>query len=133
VGLDGFEKRLISELSSGQLQRALFARLIVQNSDVLLLDEPFSAMDSHTQADLAKLLGQWRQEGRTVIAVLHDHALVRTHFEQSLLLARTAVAWGSTSQVLKAEHLFKARQMSEGWNPNAPVCQHGYVGATAAL
>ncbi len=122
VGLSGFEERLISELSSGQLQRALFARLIVQNAQVLLLDEPFNAMDSTTQNDLVQLLEQWRAEKRTVIAVLHDHLLVHKHFEQTLLLARSAIAWGHTSTVLNATHLFKARQMAQAWDPHAPVC-----------
>ncbi|HEX4878605.1 MAG TPA: ABC transporter ATP-binding protein [Limnobacter sp.] len=122
VGLVGFEKRLLSELSSGQLQRALFARLIVQNADVILLDEPFNAMDSHTQADLTDLLCQWRSEHKTVIAVLHDHALVNAHFEQTLLLARKAIAWGDTAQVLRAEQLFQARQMAQAWDSNASRC-----------
>lgn len=130
VGLHGFNHRLLSELSAGQLQRALFARLIVQNAAVLLLDEPFNAMDRNTQHDLAQLLGQWRKEGRTVIAVLHDHALVHDHFEQTLLLARSAIAWGSTSQVLKAEHLFKARQMAQAWEPHAPVFKQSELFAT---
>lgn len=127
VGLGGFETRLLSELSSGQLQRTLFARLIAQNANVLLLDEPFNAMDTNTQHDLAKLLSEWRNEGRTVIAVLHDHALVRTHFEQTLLLARSAIAWGETRKVLSAPHLFKARQMAHAWEPHAPVCKQGFV------
>lgn len=122
VGLSGFEDRLLNELSSGQLQRALFARLIVQNAQVLLLDEPFNAIDSNTQSDLIQLLEQWRAEKRTVIAVLHDHPLVHQHFEQTLLLARSAIAWGHTSNVLNATHLFKARQMAQAWDPHAPVC-----------
>lgn len=122
VGLDGFKNRMLAELSSGQLQRAMFARLIVQNANVLLLDEPFNAMDASTQQDLTSLLSEWRNEGRTVIAVLHDHMMVEAHFEQTLLLARSAIAWGKTSQVLDATHLFKARQMASAWDPHAPVC-----------
>lgn len=124
VGLDGFENQLLAELSSGQLQRAMFARLIVQNADVLLLDEPFNAMDASTQHDLEKLLSEWRNEGRTVIAVLHDHSIVKTHFEQTLLLARSAIAWGETKQVLNAPYLFQARQIARAWDPLAPVCKH---------
>lgn len=123
VGLTGFERRWLNELSSGQLQRALFARLIVQNAEVILLDEPFNAMDSHTQQDLIELLDQWRHEQRTVIAVLHDHALVSKHFEETLLLARKAVAWGSTAAVLRAEYLFLARQMAQAWDMHAPRCK----------
>jgi zinc/manganese transport system ATP-binding protein len=55
--------------------------------------------------------------------VLHDMELVRENFPQTLLLAREAVAWGPTAQVLHAENLFRARQMSERWDESAPVCE----------
>lgn len=124
VGLEGFDNQLLVELSSGQLQRAMFARLIVQNADVLLLDEPFNAMDASTQRDLEELLSEWRSEGRTVIAVLHDHTTVKNHFEQTLLLARSAVAWGETEQVLNKLHLFKAGQIARAWDTQAPIFRH---------
>jgi zinc/manganese transport system ATP-binding protein len=122
VGLGGFERRLIGELSAGQMQRALFARVLVQDARLILLDEPFNAIDARTTADLLRLLVRWKQESRTVIAVLHDLDLVREHFEQVLLLAREPVAWGPTAQVLRAEHLFRARQHAEAWDEDAPRC-----------
>jgi zinc/manganese transport system ATP-binding protein len=123
VGLGGFERRWLGELSAGQVQRVLFARLLVQDAGLILLDEPFNAIDARTTADLLALLHRWKQEARTVIAVLHDLDQVREHFEQTLLLAREPVAWGPTAQVLKAEHLFKARQMAESWDERAPTCE----------
>jgi zinc/manganese transport system ATP-binding protein len=123
VGLSGFERRLIGELSAGQVQRVLFARLLVQDAQVILLDEPFNALDARTTADLLGLLARWRDESRTVVAVLHDLDQVRAHFDQVLLLAREAVAWGPTAQVLRAEHLFKARQMAEAWDDSATLCR----------
>ncbi|MCM5680645.1 ABC transporter ATP-binding protein [Schlegelella sp. S2-27] len=122
VGLSGFEQRLIGEMSAGQAQRVLFARVLVQDAALILLDEPFNAVDARTTADLLAVLQRWRREARTVIAVLHDLDQVRDHFDQVLLLAREAVAWGPTAQVLNAEHLFKARQMAESWDDDAPVC-----------
>ena len=122
VGLRGFERRLVGELSAGQAQRALFARVLVQDAALILLDEPFNAIDARTTADLLVLLQRWRSERRTVIAVLHDLEQVRTHFDEVLLLAREAVAWGPTAQVLRAEPLFKARQMAESWDDAAAVC-----------
>lgn len=123
VGLSGFERRLIGELSAGQAQRVLFARVLVQDASLILLDEPFNAIDARTTADLLALLPRWRDEARTVIAVLHDLEQVRAHFDQVLLLAREPVAWGPTAQVLRAEHLFRARQMAEAWDEGAPVCR----------
>jgi zinc/manganese transport system ATP-binding protein len=123
VGLEGFEGRWIGELSSGQLQRTLFARLLLQDADLILLDEPFNAIDARTTADLLALLQRWRGEARTVVAVLHDLEQVRMHFEEVLLLAREVVAWGPTAQVLHAEQLFRARQMAEAWDDRAPRCR----------
>jgi zinc/manganese transport system ATP-binding protein len=123
VGLSGFAQRWLGELSAGQVQRALFARLLVQDAGLILLDEPFNAIDARTTADLLALLRRWKQEARTVIAVLHDLEQVREHFDETLLLAREPVAWGPTAQVLNAEHLFRARQMAEAWDERAGVCR----------
>ena len=123
VGLAGFERRWLAELSAGQVQRVLFARVLLQDAGVILLDEPFNAIDARTTAELLALLPRWRDEGRTVIAVLHDLDQVRAHFDHCLLLAREAVAWGPTAEVLRAENLFRARQMSEAWDEQAPWCR----------
>ena len=122
VGLDGFDRRWLGELSAGQVQRVLFARLLVQDAGLVLLDEPFNAIDARTTADLLGLVRRWKQEARTVIAVLHDLEQVREHFDETLLLAREPVAWGPTAQVLSAEHLFRARRMAEAWDERAGVC-----------
>ncbi len=122
VGLAGFERRIIGELSAGQFQRALFARVLLQDAPAILLDEPFNALDARTTADLLAVVHRWQAQGRTVIAVLHDLEQVRQHFAHTLLLARRCVAWGPTAQALKAEHLFAARQMAEAWDESAPSC-----------
>lgn len=123
VGLGGFGRRWLGELSAGQAQRVLFARVLMQDAGLIPLDEPFNAIDARTTADLLALLQRWKHESRTVIAVLHDLEQVREHFEQVLLLARERVAWGPTAEVLKAEHLFMARQMAEAWDEAAPRCE----------
>ncbi len=122
VGLAGFEHRTIAEMSVGQFQRLLFARLLLQDADVLLLDEPFNAVDARTTADLQHVIQDWHRQGRTVMVVLHDLAQVRAHFPQTLLLARHVVAWGPTSEVLSDAHLAQARRMSETWDEEAPRC-----------
>ena len=122
VGLEGFEQRTVGSLSSGQFQRVLFARLLMQDADLILLDEPFNAMDSRTTAVLLDLIKQWHAQGRTVIAVLHDDAQVREHFDQTVLLARELVAWGDTAQVLTEPNLRRARALAEAWDDNADIC-----------
>ncbi|MGQ0710104.1 MAG: metal ABC transporter ATP-binding protein [Rhodoferax sp.] len=116
VGLRGFERRTVGTLSSGQLQRTLFARLLVQDADILLLDEPFNAIDAPTTAALLALVQQWHRQGRTVVAVLHDDAQVKQHFPHALLLARECIAWGPTAEVLTGAHLQRARARDEAWD-----------------
>ena len=88
VGLNGFENRAIGTLSGGQMQRMLFARVLLQDARVIVLDEPFNAIDAKTSADLLALVRRWHAEGRTVLAALHDMDLVRANFPETLLLAR---------------------------------------------
>lgn len=123
VGLEGFQKRAIGSLSGGQMQRVLFARLLLQDARLVLLDEPFTAIDARTTADLIGVIKRWHGEARTVLAVLHDTEMVRTHFPQTLLLARELVAHGSTSDVLTAENQFRARQMCEACSGPPHTCE----------
>ncbi len=122
VGLTGFEQRPIGTLSGGQMQRALFARLLLQDAGVILLDEPLTAIDAKTAADLVDLVRRWHDESRTVVAVLHDIELARRVFPQTLLIAREPVAWGRTEEVLTAANLLKARAMLEAHDPDAAAC-----------
>lgn len=101
VGLKEEMKRSIASLSLGQFQRALFARVIVQNSQVILLDEPLTGLDEKSIDACFELIHQWHQECRTVVVVLHDRHLAIKHFPRTLILAREAQAWGPTSEVLE--------------------------------
>jgi zinc/manganese transport system ATP-binding protein len=132
VGLSGFERRGIGTLSGGQMQRVLFARLILQDARVIVLDEPFNAIDAKTSDDLLSLVLRWHGEGRTVIAALHDIELVREKFPQTLLLARTPVAWGATRDVLTSTHLTTARQMCEAFDDTAAPCVDDQLPSQAA-
>jgi zinc/manganese transport system ATP-binding protein len=123
VGLSGFERRPIDTLSVGQFQRVLFARLLLQDADLVLLDEPFAAIDSRTVADLMDVVRRWQRENRTVVAVLHDLDQVKRDFPNSLLLARELVDCGPTLRVLSADNLLRARAMAEAWDEQAGACE----------
>ena len=123
VGLAGFEGRPIGSLSAGQFQRVLFARLLLQDGPVILLDEPFTALDAKTTRDLVDVVRRWHGEGRTVITVLHDLDQVREVCPDTLLLARDPIGWGPTDQVLCAENLLRARAMAEAWADRGETCQ----------
>ena len=122
VGLNGFENRPIGTLSGGQMQRMLFARVLLQDARLIVLDEPFNAIDAKTSADLIALVKRWHGEGRTVLAALHDLDMVRNHFPETLLLARGPVAWGATAQALTPENLLVAMKMCEAFDDRAAAC-----------
>lgn len=122
VGLTGFENRAIGTLSGGQMQRLLFARVMLQDARLIVLDEPFNAIDSRTSADLLLLVKRWHGEGRTVLAALHDLETVRAHFPETLLFARGPVAWGPTDDVLTPENLVVAMRMCEAFDDSAAAC-----------
>jgi len=122
VGLGGFGHRHVGSLSAGQFQRVLFARLLVQDAKVIVLDEPFTAIDARTTRDLLDIVCRWHEDGRTIIAVLHDFEHVRAHFPQTLLLAREAIDWGPTDTALSSRNLLRARAMAESWDEDATVC-----------
>ena len=115
VNMDSVVHKNIGALSNGQFQRVLFARMLVQNARLLLLDEPFNAVDAKTTYALLEVLRQCHQEGRGVIAVLHDYEQVRAYFPHTLLLAREKIAAGTTEKVLVDEALLRA---------NAAMQQH---------
>ena len=122
VGLTGFESRPIGTLSGGQMQRVLFARLLLQDARLIVLDEPFNSIDAKTAADLFDLVRRWHAEERTVVAALHDLDLVRANFPDVLLLAREPVAWGAAAEVLTPDNLLKARRMCEAFDEAAVEC-----------
>jgi zinc/manganese transport system ATP-binding protein len=122
VGLHGFENRTIGTLSGGQFQRILFARVLLQDAALIVLDEPFNAIDARTTDDLLGLVRRWHGEGRTVLAALHDMEVVRAHFPETLLLARRAVAWGPTATTLTDDNQREARRMCEAFDDNAAAC-----------
>jgi zinc/manganese transport system ATP-binding protein len=132
VGLNGFERRTIGTLSGGQMQRMLFARVLLQDARVIVLDEPFNAIDAKTSTDLLELVKHWHTEQRTVLAALHDMDLVRANFPETVLLAREPVAWGATAQVLTQENLLTARRMCEAFDDSAAPCAADGLPAQAA-
>ena len=108
VGLSGFERRPIGALSGGQTQRLLFARLMLQDAPVILLDEPFSAIDERTVADLLALIARWQARAARSSQFCTISTWCARNFPECLLLAREKIAWGPTAETLCAENLLPA-------------------------
>ena len=111
VGLVEQAQDLIGSLSGGQLQRAFFARLLVRDAQVIILDEPFAAVDEDTQERLLPILRAWHEQGRTILIVLHDEELVKRLVPETLVIGRSVVAWGLTEEVYTAENMRKAQRL----------------------
>lgn len=122
VGLTNYAERPISSLSGGQMQRTLFARLYLQDARLILLDEPFNAIDSRTTEDLLALLRGWHNQGRSILAVLHDNEQVNGLFPQTLMLARELIAYGPTEQINTPEHWQRARERINMLHAAAEIC-----------
>jgi zinc/manganese transport system ATP-binding protein len=113
VGLEGLENKQITALSGGQFQRVLFARLILQNARVILLDEPFTAIDGDTTAKLIQIILDWHAQGRTIICVLHDLLLIRKYFPESFVLAGKCMGVGHTHAMFEQKLLSYDLDMAE--------------------
>lgn len=110
VGMSNFIHRPIAQLSNGQFQRVLLARMLIQQAKFLLLDEPFNAVDEATTTALLHIIQEYQKQHQcTVITVLHDYQQVKIYFPYSLLLARKVIAAGETSKVLTENHLHQAQ------------------------
>ncbi len=110
MDLVALQQRQINALSGGQQQRALLARALASGADVFLLDEPFAGLDPAAAVDLATRLRAWADQGRIVLAAVHDVALVRAHFTHALLLNTHLVAAGPVAEVMSEANLTQAFQ-----------------------
>ncbi|MCB1115976.1 MAG: metal ABC transporter ATP-binding protein [Chlamydiia bacterium] len=103
--MDTLADRHISELSGGQQQRLFIARALLQEADILLLDEPFAAIDQTTETMLIKLLKELKNQGKTILVVHHDLKTAAAYFDRALLLNTSLVASGLTKEVLTKDNL----------------------------
>ncbi len=103
LGLTDLQHRQIRELSGGQQQRAFLARALAQEAHVLLLDEPFTGLDRNAAQLLGDLLARLAHEGRLVIASHHDLNTVPRLFDEALVLATRALAFGPVAEILTPE------------------------------
>ena len=119
LGMAGFERQPVSELSGGQHQRVLLARAMVRGGNMILLDEPTSGVDLQTRHDILGLLAELNDEGVTVLLTTHDLNWVAAHLPRVMFLNGALVADGPpdevfTSEVISATYGARMRVLREG-------------------
>lgn len=105
VGMSAYADRQISQLSGGQQQRIFLARALAQDADLYFMDEPFVGVDAATEKAIVALLGELKEQGKTVLVVHHDLATVEEYFDWLMLLNETIVAFGPVERTFTPEHL----------------------------
>ncbi len=108
VGMADFRKRQIGELSGGQKKRVFLARALAQEGQVILLDEPFTGVDVKTEEQIISLLRDLRDEGRVMLVSTHNLGSVPEFCDRAVLINRTVLASGATSEVFTQANLEKA-------------------------
>ena len=103
VGLEEKINHNIKSLSGGQLQRVLIARALAQDSEILLLDEAFSAVDIGAQEDIMQLINSINLDGKTILIATHDVNNLEEKFDEVLCLNKHCCAYGDPSEVLTKE------------------------------
>lgn len=108
VDMAHLRQRQIGELSGGQKKRVFLARALAQNGQLILLDEPFTGVDVKTEQQIVALLGQLRDEGRTLLVSTHNLASVPAFCDHTLLINGSVVACGKTAETFTRANIEQA-------------------------
>lgn len=105
VGMQGYRKRQIGELSGGQRKRVFLARALAQEGQVILLDEPFTGVDVQTEEAIIALLRELRDEGKVMLVSTHNLGSVPEFCDQVVLVKGTVLNYGPTEEVFTQRNL----------------------------
>jgi len=134
VNLTPLANRQIGELSGGQQQRMFMARALAQESELMLLDEPFAGLDIKSHEDIFRILEVLRQRNVTVLVALHDLQMAAERFNRVMLLNSRLVGFGPPAEVFTRQCLVEAYgghlQLiadgnGNGWIARADTCCDG--------
>ena len=116
VGMEGFEKRQISQLSGGQQQRIFLARALVQDAEIYFMDEPFQGVDAKTEKSIINILKKLRDVGKTVIVVHHDLQTVEEYFDYITFINVAVISTGKVKDIFNRENIektYKSRSFTD--------------------
>lgn len=120
VDMGRFSRRKVTTLSGGEQQRVSIARVLAQGTDFVFLDEPSSHLDIHHKFALMELLESLAQEGKGVVAVLHDLDLASRFCERIVVLDNGRVAaMGEPARVFSEELLSSVFKIRGSWDPRS--------------
>lgn len=117
VNMTALADRQISELSGGQQQRMFIARALAQEAELMLMDEPLTGLDTHSQEDILRILDVLRGRRVTVLVALHDLKLAAERFDGVLLLNHRLIGIGVPEEVFTPENLAAAYGGPRVWRP----------------
>ncbi len=99
--------RQIGQLSGGQQQRVFIARALAQQSDILLMDEPFVGVDIITEEKIIATMKKLAGQGKTLLVVHHDLSTVEEYFSKVILINQRLIAYGDTTVTFTPENIKK--------------------------
>jgi manganese/iron transport system ATP-binding protein/manganese/zinc/iron transport system ATP- binding protein len=105
VRMSEYSGRQIGQLSGGQQQRVFMARALAQDSDILLLDEPFAGVDAATERAILGVLERAKSMGKTLVVVHHDLTTAAEYFDRIVLINQRLFAYGPPEVVLREDLL----------------------------
>ena len=104
--LFGMQSQLVSQLSGGEMQRALIARALAQEPETILLDEPTSALDLHHQISVLNNIEMLKDRGVTIISTMHDITLAAMYAEDIIVMQNGRITLsGAASSVIHSSEL----------------------------
>ena len=113
TGVSHLSHRSLDGLSGGELQRALFARVSVQDAPFIVLDEPFAAVDQSTTGHLLAVIKTWQAQARGVVLVLHDLSSVLDTCSHVLLLGNGQGRFGRVQDVVTPDNLLELGYLTQ--------------------
>ncbi|WP_409440258.1 manganese/iron ABC transporter ATP-binding protein [Psychromonas sp. GE-S-Ul-11] len=108
VNMQDYRHRQIGELSGGQKKRIFLARALAQESQVILLDEPFTGVDVKTEEHIMQLLKVLREEGKVILVSTHNLGSIPEFCDRTVFINRTVLDEGPTEKVFTPDNIQKA-------------------------